>query len=407
MLIAGQLLVESADSPGHCQLVAGGLRLDGERIAEVIVDGVPRHYQLGGPECLIAPGFIDTHLHLSQFTIIGAHGLPLLTWLDEVTFPAELRWQDADEARAMTQRAIRQCLAHGTTAICPYATVHHAATAAALQVATDARVRGVIGQVMMDRNAPRSLCRPVRQLVDETANLLARFPPQSRLATAVTPRFAISCTAELLAQAGKLAAEHQTIVQTHLAETLSECARVQELFAGQSYVEIYRNAGLLGERSLLGHGIHLDEQAQQQLAASGSTIAHCPTANAFLGAGTMSRRSLLDAGVKISLGSDIGAGYERSMVRVARAMILAAASLGDQPPAAAAAWHAITAGNADRLGWADAGRLQAGAVADLVIIQPDIPWLDPPVDPLARLMFAWDDRWIVQTLLQGRVVFPA
>lgn len=121
----------------------------------------------------------------------------------------------------------------------------------------------------------------------------------------------------------------------------------------------------------------------------------------------MSRRSLLDAGVKISLGSDIGAGYERSMVRVARAMILAAASLGDQPPAAAAAWHAITAGNADRLGWADAGRLQAGAVADLVIIQPDIPWLDPPVDPLARLMFAWDDRWIVQTLLQGRVVFPA
>lgn len=406
MLLAGQLLLESAASPGHCQLVPGGLRLDGDTIAELIVGELPRHYQLGGPECLIAPGFIDTHLHLPQFGIIGGHGLPLLTWLDGITFPAEQRWQDVDDAQAMTRRAIRQCLAHGTTAICAYATVHHAATAAALQIAADTGLRGVIGQVMMDRGAPPPLCRPAAQLVEETADLLSRFPPHARMAAAVTPRFAISCTAELLAQAGRLATEYQARVQTHLAETLPECRRVQELFGGQSYVEVYRAAGLLGQRSLFGHGIHLDQHDQQQLAASGSTIAHCPTANAFLGSGTMPRRSLLAAGVGVSLGSDIGAGYERSMVRVARAMILAAASLGDPPPPAAAAWHAITAGNADRLGWADAGRLQVGAIADLVIIRPDIPWLEPPVDPLARLLFAWDDRWIEQTLLRGRTAFP-
>ena len=105
MLLAGQLLLESADSPGHCQLVPGGLRLDGELIAEVITDRMPRPYQLGGPECLITPGFIDTHLHLPQFEIIGAHGLPLLTWLDEVTFPAEMKWQDVEEARVLAARA--------------------------------------------------------------------------------------------------------------------------------------------------------------------------------------------------------------------------------------------------------------------------------------------------------------
>src|SRR5690606_29780466 len=147
-------------------------------------------------------------------------------------------------------------------------------------------------------------------------------------------RFAISCTAELLAQAGALAAEHGAIVQTHLAETLPECARVRDLFGGQSYVEVYRRAGLLGTRSLFGHGIHLDQHDCQQLAASESTLAHGPTANAFLGSGTMQRHALLSAGVGITLGSDIGAGHERSMVRVARAMILAAASLGVGPPPA-------------------------------------------------------------------------
>jgi guanine deaminase len=406
MLITGQLLLESDDSPGRCSIVPGALRLADETIAELIVGELPRQYQLGGPDCLIAPGFIDTHLHLPQFEIIGAHAMPLLTWLDEVTFPAELKWQDVDYARAMTVRAIRQCLAHGTTAICAYGTVHHAATAAALQLADGMGLRGAIGQVMMDRSAPLALCRAASQLIDETADLLDRFPPRSRMATAVTPRFAISCTFELLAQAGALAAEHDAIVQTHLAETLPECERVRALFGGQSYVEVYRKAGLLSTQSILGHGIHLNEHDRQQLAASGATIAHCPAANAFLGSGTMQRHSLLRAGVGVTLGSDIGAGYERSMVRVARAMILAAASLGDPPPPAAAAWHGITAGNADRLGWADAGRLRPGAVADLVIIRPDIPWLEPPVDPLARLLFSWNDRWIEQTLLRGRTVFP-
>ena len=126
----------------------------------------------------------------------------------------------------------------------------------------------------------------------------------------------------------------------------------------------------------------------------------------------MDRRGHMNSGVTLALGSDIGAGYERSMVRVARAMVEAAASLAgpeaseqDQVPTADHAWWQITAGNAQALGWPDAGRLVPGAAADVVVAQPDIGWLSGPVDPLSRLLWAWDDRWVKQTLIRGRPAF--
>jgi guanine deaminase len=402
MLIAGQLLL--ADQ-GNCRIAPGMVRIEDDSVVEVIVGDCSPRADVGGPDCLIAPGFIDTHLHLPQLDAIGAQGLSLLEWLGQVIYAAEARWESPGFAAEMTGRAIRQCLRHGTTGFCAYATVHPAAAEQALRVAQAAQMRGVIGQVLMDREAPAALCRPAPQLIAETAELLDRFPPGGRIAAAVTPRFAISCSEDLLRLAGQLATDRGAIVQTHLAETVAECARVGELFGGRSYVEVYREAGLLGPRSFLGHGIHLDDTDRRQLAASQARVAHCPLANSFLHSGTMSRRQLIDAGVGITLGSDIGAGYELSMIRVARAMIEAAVSLGDPPPTAARAWHTITAGNAEQLGWSDAGRLVAGAVADLLVIRPDIPWTDGPVDPLSRLLFAWDDRWLTEVYLRGRRVY--
>ncbi len=221
------------------------------------------------------------------------------------------------------------------------------------------------------------------------------------MAAAVTPRFAVSCSEALLAEAGKLADKYDAVIQTHLAETRRECATVKELFAGKKYVDVYRDAGLLGPKTILGHGIYLDKNDREVLAKGGCVIAHCPTANTFLRSGTMNRRSLLDDGVTIALGSDVGAGYERSMVRVARAMIEAAASIGDDFPTAGEAWYQITAGNADALGWPDAGRLSVGDPADLIIIKPNVKWHGTTVDPLAMLLWSWDDRWVKQVYVQG------
>ncbi len=405
LILSGQLMLP--DPPERMKLRPGTVILDDGHIAEVIEGDVAENANLGGPDCLICPGFIDTHVHLPQFDSIGAHGLPLLEWLQEFVFPAEAEWADETFAAEMTERVIDQCFAFGTTAIAGYATVHHGGTAAALAVAANRGMKGVIGQVLMDRGAPDFLVRDAGRLIDETAELLGRFPPGDRMAAAVTPRFAICCTPKLLSLAGGLAAESGSLVQTHLSETLPECRQVRDLFDGQRYVDVYRDAGLLTPRSLLGHGVHLGESDRRILTETESVVAHCPTANSFLRSGTMDRSAILRDGVRISLGSDIAGGYERSMVRVARAMIEAAASFpGGDVPSASAAWWTILHGNAAALGRPDGDRWTVGQSADFLVIRPDIAWQtsDDPTT-LARLMFAWDDRWLRQTIVRGEVVY--
>lgn len=411
LALGGQILHSGTD---QSSLIAPGVvEIEDDRVSAVHFGPISARVDFGGDNTLICPGLIDTHLHLPQFDSIGAAKMPLLAWLHQVIFPAESRWNDAVFAKSMIDRVAKQCLAVGTTGICAYATVDHQSTLAALQAFGEIGFRGVIGQVMMDRDAPPELLRPADQLIDEVGRTLDRFPASGRMAAAVTPRFALSCSQSLLDQAGALAATHGALIQTHLAETTAECAAVDDQFGGRAYAGVYQDAGLLTHRSLLGHAIHLDASSQQRLADSGAMIAHCPTANSFLGSGTMNRRSHLAAGIPITLGSDIGAGYERSMVRVGRAMIDAAmriattgndrdASDFSQVPSAAQAWHQITAGNADVLGWTDAGQLRSGAQADVIVIDPDIPWRQSP-DPLATLMFSWDDRWLSQTILRGRL----
>ncbi|TWT77111.1 Guanine deaminase [Posidoniimonas polymericola] len=403
MLVSGQLLLN--DLPDRARTAPGYVRIEGDQIAEVVTGEAPAECDAGGPACLICPGFIDTHLHLPQFDMQGAHGLPLLEWLERSTFPDERKWADADYAAAMAERAMRRLFSHGTTGICAYSTVHADATRAALQAACQLGIRGVIGQSLMDRNAPDDLCRPADQLIDETTSLLDDFPPGGRVAAAVTPRFAISCTDELLAAAGRLAAERDATVQSHLAETIPECEWAADLFGGARYVDIYRDAGLLTERSIYGHCIYLSAEDRRTMADRGALAAHCPTANSFLRAGAMDRRATLSEGVTLTLGSDIGAGYEASMVRVGRAMIETASSIGESFPVAAEAWRQITAGNAAALGWQDAGHLRVGAPADLVLIEPSVPWLGANVDPLSMLMFAWDDRWLTHCWARGELAY--
>ncbi|MGB7344553.1 MAG: amidohydrolase family protein [Pirellulaceae bacterium] len=398
-IVAGQLLL--SDDAKNARIAPGFVRYEGDRIVEVVEGESVRSPDFGGPNSLISPGFIDAHLHLPQFDMIGAHGLPLLQWLNEITFPSEQKWADVDYARSMSDRVLKQCLSVGTTGICAYATMHHESALAALDVAKSMGVRGVIGQVLMNRNAPDSLCGETKQLIDQAHHALTLYPPGSRMAAAVTPRFAVSCTADLLSESGKLADQHDATIQTHLAETNRECELVNQLFDGVDYVDVYDQAKLLTHRSVLGHGIHLSQLDRTKLRTSGSVVAHCPTANSFLRSGSMNRDTLVADNVPIALGSDVGAGYERSMVRVARAMIETAAAISETYPTAANAWYQITAGNADVLGWQTAGRLAAGNPADLIVIEPNIPWLGDVVDPLAMLLFAWDDRWITKTIANG------
>lgn len=394
--------------------VGGWLRTDGGRIVEVHEGGMPASFDFGGDGCLISPGFVDAHLHLPQFDLIGAHGMALLDWLDRVTFPNEARWADAEYAADMTERVLDQLMSAGTTSFAAYATVHHEAARRALNCCARRGLRAVVGQVLIDQEAPDSMLRDAAECIAETEMLLKDWPSRpekrgagNRVSTAVTPRFAITCSEGLLKAAGELARRHDAYVQTHLAEMRPELDAVARLHGGPDYTSVYHRAGLLGPRTILGHCVYLSDAERVMLAETGSVAAHCPTANTFLRSGTMDRQRMLDAGVTLALGSDIGGGYERSMVRVARAMIEAmfhASPEEQNAPSASEAWWQATAGNADAMGWPDTGRIQEDAEADLVILRPDVPW-QSAYEPLGMVMFAYDDRWVKTTIVNGEVAY--
>lgn len=413
MLIAGWLMLPG-EGRSVC-LARGHVRIKSGRITEVSREAPIFPPELGGDSTIICPGFIDAHVHLPQFDSIGAEGLTLLDWLDRVIYPAEAAWADADHAGTMAECVANQLLSYGTTGIAAYATVHHEAACNAMRALADVGIRGVVGQVLMDRGAPDELIRPAEQLLREAAAL----PSPERIQPCITPRFALTCTSKLLDGAGELASKAGWPVQTHLAETREECRKAGELFDGLKYTEIYRRAGLLTARTLLAHGIWLDDDELAAIAEAESVIAHCPTANTFLRSGEMRRARANASGTSPALGSDVAGGPDRSMVRVARAMLeTAARAAGDDSgaiPTASEAWWQITAGNADALGWADGGRIEPGAEADLVLLEPDIDLgHDPDAEAenrqnpaLARLLYAWDDRWVRRTLLRGDVAYSA
>ncbi len=402
MIISGTLMLPG--SPSTVRLAPGWIATDHDHIAQVHEsESRTTDIDLGGDDCLIFPGFIDTHLHLPQFDSIGQDNLPLLQWLDEIIFPAESRWENPDYARSMTQRVAHQLLSHGTTSIAAYATVHAHSAQITLDLLADLGFAGCVGHVLMDRNAPDFLLKPATQLIDEAA----AAKPKGRLTPAITPRFAISCTPDLLEGAGQLASKFPWPIQTHLAETVPECLLIAELFNNTPYTQVYDQFNLLTEKTILAHGIWLDQNDHALIKSRNAIIAHCPTANEFLRAGTMNRADTLVSGVKLSLGSDVAGGPDRSMVRVARAMIDAAKAVNTQtPPSAAQCFWQITQSNADILNLPTTGTIKAGNFADLLVIKPDIPWQDSP-NPLSTLLYAWDDRWLKATIIQGQLRYQA
>jgi guanine deaminase len=405
MILAGQIVRNS--TPGAVRLEYGWLRLKDHLIAESGTGTCPHQVDLGDENTLISPGFVDAHVHLPQFDLIGAHGLPLMDWLSQVVFPAEARWEDPDFASTMIERVYRQFLAVGTTSFVAFATVHHAPALAAMDIAEKFGFRCAIGQVLMDREAPDYLIRPAAQLARETAQLLRRRAgvPGSRVSGAIAPRFAVSCSQGLLAETGRLAAQFDVLVETHLSETKDDCELVRKLFpSNNSYTSVYEQFGILTPRTVFGHCIWLSEEERASLARAGSVVAHCPVANTFLRAGTFDLGAARQSRLRMAIGSDIGAGYERSMVHVAKAAIETANFRGAHVPTPQEIWWQITSGNATALGWGKSiGTLDAGYEADLCLIRPNIAWRQAK-DPLGMVLYAWDDRWLDKVILGGRVM---
>lgn len=420
MLITGLLLTDPAAPPA-----LGWLRTEGGRIAEIGEGDPPgraRPDAGAGPGAIIAPAFIDAHTHLPQFGAVGVDGLPLLEWLDRAVYPAE-RWWGAGAWTSLCRAAIARLIREGTFGVGAWLTSHAESSRGALDLLAQSGLRCIAGRVAMDRAAPddliaedrwRAAQRPTPSVVTEPSAPSAQGA-SARIEASANPRFALACTEELLAEVGWLRREREASgrplwVQTHLAESRPECDRVRELFPRDaSYTAVYDRLGLLGERTLLAHCCHLTADEWRTIAERRCVVVHCPTANLFLSSGAFDLDSAREHGVRFALGSDLGAGPDLAMPRVARAMIetakTRAMALGPgrvRVPTPAEAWGAITAGNADALAWPNAGRLAPGCAADLLVLRVPETWLDEHL--VGRLLYEWSPDLIESRILAGRAV---
>lgn len=362
---------------------------------------------------LILPGFIDTHVHMPQLDVIASYGTELLDWLNTYTFPAEICFADPECSRAGAALFTDALLAHGTTAAVVFPTVHKVSADALFAAAQQRGMRMITGKVLQDRHSPDGLRDDVTQARADCVDLIERWHGVDRLAYAVTVRFAPSSTPEQLAMAGALCIADPTLyMQTHVAENRAEVQWARELFPeARSYLDVYARAGLLHRRSVLAHGIWIDDADRAALRDTGAQLAHSPSSNLFLGSGLFDWRAAAQAGAAVSLASDVGGGTSLSMIRTMADAYKVQAMAG-QRLTAWKALHAATLGAADALCLSDEiGSLEAGRVADICVWD----WASEPVAKrrmeLARglheRVFAWmtlaDDRNLVQAWVAGNL----
>ena len=365
---------------------------------------------------LLLPGFVDTHVHAPQQDVIASFGAELLDWLNLYTFPQEARFADVAHSEAAMARFADALLAAGTTTALCFATVHDHAARHLLRAGAARGLQLIGGAVWMDQHCPPALVVPPAQSAAETEALIADWHGQGRAQVALTPRFVPSCTPESLAIAGALAARYPTLpIQSHVAENRAEIAWVAALYPeARSYLEVYDRFGLLRERSVYAHCIHLDAEDRALLAARGASAAFCPSSNLFLGSGLFDLAATLDAGAKVGLGSDVGGGTSFSALRTLGDAYKVLALQG-QPLHPAMALYLATLGGAEALGLERTGSLRPGDAADVVALRLDRgPVLarraslrPAPLDRLFALMTLGDEQQVAGVYTEGRLVHRA
>jgi guanine deaminase len=375
---------------------------------------------------VLLPGLIDLHAHLPQLPNAGlGSGLDLLTWLDRYIFPLE-RAYERSVAERQAPAAFRAFAAAGTTTLVAYAALWPDSTDAAFAAAEAHGIRAVIGKVMMDRLTYDAEIDPTDILetsLRQSDELASRWHGRDdgRLRYAFTPRFAVSCSAEMLRDSAALASQHGAYWQTHLSEDEGEMDEVRRLFPdSRDYLDVYDRAGGLGARTILAHAVHLSDREVARLVESGSSIAHCPASNLFLSSGMMPLGAYRGAGMRVGLGSDVAAGPEVSLFTVMRAGAVTQRALeltGRASRADAvrpADWLRLgTLDGARVLGLDDAiGSIEIGKEADLVAVDPrlttPLPGDEPPIasadEILSRLIFRPHPNMVRGAWVRGRLL---
>jgi guanine deaminase len=359
----------------------------------------------------ILPGFIDVHVHLPQFAIMGIGGEPLLDWLADYTYPEESRFSDPEYARHISEQFFDALLANGTTCAAVYCSVHEPATEIAFEVAARKGIRAFIGKTMMDQNVPEQIREDTEASVASSSRLHGRWDGanEGRLRYIFSPRFAGSCSMRMMQSVAAIAHQRGAFIQSHLSENRMEVNWIRDLFPESvSYANVYADAGLLGDRTIMGHCIHLTDAEITVLAQTHTRVAFCPHSNRTLRSGTLRYDALQAAGVPIALGTDVAGGPSLSMFRqMGEALNSANAHSPCLTPAGA--FFLATLAGARALHLEDRiGSLDPGKDADFAVI--DYRRTDPlsgrgeyntPAQILSRLCFKGDTDCVKDVYIRG------
>ena len=372
---------------------------------------------LDARDAFLLPGFVDCHVHFPQIRVIGAMGLGLMDWLRERCLPEEARLSDPLYAGAVAEEFVRGLASNGTTSALVFGSHFVAAQEALFSAAEVHGLRVSSGLVVSDRNLLPALHTTAASAVESSMELIERWHGRGLLRYAVTPRFSVSCSEEMLSACGELVrAAPGLLLTTHLNETVGEIELVASLFPwARDYLSTYERYGLVGERSVFAHDVHVSDDELGRLAVAGAAVAHCPSSNAFLGSGLFSMRRHFAHGVQVALGTDVGAGAGFSMFKegLMAYQLQMLSPEGVRLGPERLLWLATGAG-ALALGLAEeVGSFEPGKSADFVLVRPPagstlgavLERCESIEEALGALFTLAREESIAEVRVAGRVVF--
>ncbi|HYJ86974.1 MAG TPA: 5'-deoxyadenosine deaminase [Pyrinomonadaceae bacterium] len=393
----------------HDSIIEGDLLIRGGRIAAVSDQEVKADVVIDASGCAVLPGFVQTHIHLCQTLFRGAaDDLPLLDWLKKRVWPMEAA-HTARSIRASANLGVAELIKGGTTCALAMETVNH--TEEVFKVINETGFRAIIGKCMMDKGAdvPQELYEETEASIAESLRLLQAWDgkAEGRIRYCFAPRFALSCTKELLERVGKLALERSVMIHTHASENRKECAIV-ESETGLRNVTYLDSVGISGQHVVLAHCVHLDEAEFQTLAHTKTNVAHCPSSNLKLGSGIAEISKMLDRGISVSLGADGAACNNRlDMFTEMRSMALLQKALhGPEVLPANQALRIATIGGARALGLEDEiGSLEAGKRADVIVVDLNSLQSTPHVkDLVSALVYSGQTSDVQSVVIDGQIL---
>ena len=362
---------------------------------------------------LLIPAMNDMHVHAPQVHNQGvAMDLELLPWLQNYTFPEEMKYADVQYAERMYRRFIHTQWLFGTMRSVVFGTIHTESTRKLMNLYKEAGMGALVGKVAMNRNRPEGLSEEVEAAVEGNEQLIAEFnDPDALVRPIITPRFVPSCTPELLKACGELAKKYHLPVQSHLSENTSEIAWVAELEKESTcYGDAYNRYGLFGQTpTIMAHCVWTSGEELELMKHNNVMVAHCPTSNFNLSSGLAPVRSFLDEGLRVGLGSDISGGHELNMLR----MIVYAIQVSKMHyqhdhsnrflTLSEAFWIATKSAGSffGKVGSFEPGYEFDALVIDDAVLYPNEYSLQ---ERLERFIYVGDDRQIIHRFCRGEVV---